>query len=78
MDIENDFVDFGDVCRNKLDMQCQTGYYMLEGFHGYPKMKEGLRIIGNDWNYHSLKIHKDDVQKFIDRVNAMRAKYGLE
>ena len=78
MNIEEDFVDFGDVCRGKLGMQCQTGYYMLEGFHGYPKMKEGLRIIGDTHSYHSLKIHKDDVQKFIDRVEAMRKRYGIE
>jgi len=78
MDIEEDFENFGEVCRNKLNMQCQTGYYMLEGFHGYPVMKEGLRIIGNEMNYHAIKIHKDDVQIFIDRVNAMRKRYGIE
>ena len=72
MDIETDFVNFGDVCRNKILITCQCGYFMLEGYHGFPKIKEGLRIIGNDHNYHSLKIHKDDVQTFINRANKER------
>jgi hypothetical protein len=75
MDIENDYVNFGDVCRNQLGMQCQRGYYLLEGFQGYPKMKDGLRITGNDWNYHSLKIHKDDIPKFKERIEAWEKRY---
>jgi len=75
MDIEKDYVDFGDVCRNQLNMQCQSGYYRLKGLQGYPVMGKGLRVIGNDFNYHSLRIHKDDIQKFKDRIDAYNKRY---
>jgi hypothetical protein len=74
-----DYIDFGDFCRRVLDMQSQTGYYYLEGFHGYPKMKEGLRIIGkNDWDYHTLKIHKDDAKILKKRIEAYQNRFETE
>lgn len=31
----------------------------------YPNLGAGIRFIGDTNNYHSLLIHKDDVQKFL-------------
>jgi hypothetical protein len=67
---EEDYIDFGNYCRNVLGMQCQTGYYLLEGLAGHPKLKDGLRITGNTWNYHEIKIHKDDAEIFRQRYKA--------
>ena len=78
MDIDKEYINFGDFCRQELNMQCQTGYYYLEGFCGLPQLKEGLRIIGNDWNYHSLRIQKDDALIFKERIKAHKKQYGFE
>jgi len=69
--MSEDYIDFGEICRNKLNMQCQYGMYYIEGFGGYPDVSEGLRFIRND-NWHQIKIHKDDVDEFISRVNKFR------
>jgi hypothetical protein len=73
---EEDYIDFGDYCRKNLDMQCQTGYYYLEGLAGHPKLKDGLRVTGNTWNYHSIKIHKDDAEVFKQRISQWRNRYN--
>lgn len=77
---ESDFVSLGDVCRSRLAMQCQYGSrYANPAFSSdsakeagrfYPFCAEGLRITGNFDNYHSLEIHCDDVETFVQRVQA--------
>ena len=76
------FVNLGDVCRHQLGMQCQYGSrYANPAFssesaqaagHHTPYCAEGLRIEGNPSDYHSLEIHQDDVQTFVERVKAAR------
>lgn len=65
----NDFVSFGDVSRGQLDMQCQYGSRYIEGkIPGYPNLGVGLRFRGDPGDYHSVQIHKDDVDEFVKRV----------
>ena len=71
-DIMLDYIDFGNYCRNELNVTCQYGYYMLNGLAGHPELGKGLRITGDAWNYHSLRIHKDDADTFKERVNDWR------
>lgn len=67
------FVNFGDVARNLLNMQCQYASYYVGGVASRPDLGEGLRIIGDAHNYHSLRIHKDDVVEFVQRVEKERS-----
>ena len=66
------YVKFGDVCHNQLNMQCQYGMYYLEGLGDYPNLGGGIRMYGDTGNYHSLRIHKDDVERFVKRVKSVR------
>lgn len=63
----DDYINFGDFARKELSMQCQYASYYISGIAGYPKLSNGLRIEGNLWDYHSLKIHKDDAMIFKER-----------
>ena len=64
----DEYINFGDVCRNRLSMQSQTGMYYFLGLADRPEMGNGLRIRG-DWNFwHSVEIHKDDADEFVRRV----------
>jgi hypothetical protein len=75
-----DYVNFGDVCRGRLSQQCQYGSRYVnprfntesarEAGDWYPNLGEGLRITGKPSDYHSLKIHKDDVETFVERYTA--------
>ena len=63
------FINFGAIARDKLLMQCQyASRYLTDDFEGYPNFSEGIRIQGDRADYHSIKIHKDDVMKFVVRV----------
>jgi hypothetical protein len=64
------YVNFGDLCRNEIGIQCQYGSHYLKGINGSPKLGEGLRIKGNPVDYHSLLIHKDDAPVFKERVES--------
>lgn len=48
-------------------MQAQYCSRYLNGHGDNPNLGEGLRIRGTTANYHSLEIHKDDVDVFIKR-----------
>lgn len=63
---ENDYVSLGDVCRNQLGMQCQYGSRYAD------TICMDLRYIGDTGDYHSMKIHKDDVSDYVRRVIAHR------
>lgn len=77
--IADDYVDFGDIARGRLQQQCQyavrytginlNGEYSPEYWEsfGYKSLGENLRFIGDSGNYHSMKIHKDDVEEFVER-----------
>lgn len=65
----DEYLDFGELCRRELGMQCQYGSYYLEGIGGRPNLGAGLRFIEkNPGNYHSIRIHKDDWPIFVERV----------
>lgn len=65
-------VDFGDMARGVLNQQCQYASYYVEGIADRPRLADDLRITGDAANYHSLRIHQDDVVTFVERVNAHR------
>ena len=64
------YIDFGDFSRHHLGLSCQQGSKYVDGvIDNYPELGQGLRFLGDNHNYHSLKIHKDDVQTFMNRFN---------
>lgn len=65
-------VSFGDMARGVLHQQCQYASYYVEGIANRPRLADDLRIEGDPANYHSLRIHRDDVVTFVERVNAVR------
>ena len=71
------FVDFGDVARLLLNMQCQYASYYLRGAAGFLDLSEGVRIQGDPADYHSLLIHRDDVAGFVAQAQAHRAERGF-
>lgn len=68
-----EFVDFGDVARQRLGMQCQYARdYLTE-----PEISEGIRWQGDIEDYHGLTIHKDDVETFVARAVEWRRARGI-
>ena len=61
------YVPFGEVCRHKLNIQCQYGSRYVNGFAGYPDLGEGLRFKNLDRDYHDIKIHIDDIKTLVKR-----------
>lgn len=70
------FVNFGDVvARGRLRQQCQYASRYVDGkIEGYPNLGNGLRFKGDSGNYHSLRIHGDDVDEFVRRVEEYRSR----
>ncbi len=71
---KDDYVDIGDIVHGKL-LEGQSQYvsrYLLKDFPGYPFLGEGLRFEGESRDYHSWRIHKDDVETFVKRVKEHR------
>jgi hypothetical protein len=76
------FSNFGDFCRSKLGQQSQYGSRYIDGrLDGYPALGEGLRFnngVGYDGlmraadatDYHSIRIHRDDMDEFERRYKA--------
>jgi len=61
-------VSFGDVARGRLNQQCQYASRYLDPKND-PYFGEGIRLLNNDsGDYHSIRIHKDDVEIFVSRV----------
>ena len=81
---QDEFVSFGDVCRSRLQMQCQYGSSYVdpgEFRRGGAYLGRGLRIMGLGSNgevnnYHDLRIHRDDVDEFVRRVAAYKVHVG--
>ncbi|MCA9805148.1 MAG: hypothetical protein KC777_24430 [Cyanobacteria bacterium HKST-UBA02] len=81
---EIDLVDFGDVARKRIGMQCQyaSRYVSGECPQGYqdeypdvasdPQFGDELRVEGDAGNYHGIKIHADDVDEFVARMKLVR------
>lgn len=74
-----DYVDFGDVCRNRCGQQAQYGVHY---FDKDKKLGEGIRLRGKRGreldlsSYHDVEIHKDDVDTFVERVLTYRVAIG--
>lgn len=69
---ETAYVSFGDLSRGRLNQQCQYGSRYVDGRHGYPNLGEGLRFRGTPADYHTLLIHRDDADEFVQRVAEWR------
>jgi len=67
---ELNYVNFGDITRKKLGIQCQYASRYVHGkIEGWPYLGKDLRFKNDPINdYHSLQIHKDDVEEFVRRV----------
>lgn len=66
-----DYVSLGDVCRNRLGMQCQYGSRYAND------ICKDLRITGTTADYHSMTIHKDDVDHYVGRALKYRYQQGI-
>ena len=76
------FSSFGDFCRGRLGQQCQYGSRYIDGrLEGYPALGEGLRFNNGKGyrgetrpldasDYHSVRIHRDDMDEFERRYKA--------
>lgn len=63
----------GDVAHNVLGEQTQyLSYFFLGSMKSYPSLVEELRTDSSSFNYHSYRIHAEDVREFIARVRAYR------
>ncbi len=62
------YILLGEVARTQLGEQCQYVARYVDGRHGFPDLGSDLRILGRVADYHSLKIHVDDVATFVDRI----------
>lgn len=64
------FVKFGDVSRSLLHQQSQYSSRYLGGWEkdGYPNLANGIRLKGQLDNYHDLRIHADDVEELVRRI----------
>lgn len=79
---KDQYVNFGDVCRNRLSMQCQYGSrYLQKPRDGNEPpdtyLGDGLRILGEVEDYHSLRIHQGDVEEFVRRVARYKLRRGI-
>ena len=69
--VQSDYVNFGDVARSRLGMQCQYASRYVTGIQPdtYPNLSEGLRFQNLEASsYHDIQIHQDDVEEFVHRV----------
>lgn len=77
-DVDKDgFVSFSDVSHKILDGTVQQISRYADGRleeDGYPNLAEDLRFNGKMDMYHFLRIHKDDVETFVERVEEYRKK----
>jgi hypothetical protein len=67
-----DYIPFGNIARNRCGGQCQYVSRYIDGRHESPNLGEGLRFQGDPSDYHSVTIHKDDVEEFVRRVKDFR------
>ena len=79
-----EYVDFGDIARRRLGGQCQYISRYVGGKCGEKDLGVGLRFMEHGKavtfsdDYHSLKIHKDDIDIFVKRVQENQAFTDLD
>lgn len=67
--LEEKYVQFGKIGSAGVNMQTQYSSRYLEGTAGCPDLGDDIRIAGNpNLDYHSLKIHEEDIPLFGQRV----------
>lgn len=72
----SEMVDFGQFSRTELLMQCQYGSRFLSGnIDGYPYLGQGIRIEGDVFSYHSIRIHVDDLPLFLERYKRFQVEH---
>jgi cold shock CspA family protein len=62
------YISYADLCHRSLGTTSQAGAYYVSGLDPYPNLSEGIRIQGDVGMYHTLRIHRDDVERFVSRV----------
>lgn len=65
---EDGYVNFTYVANRHIGRQSQYTSRYVDGRLGYPNLGEGLRFKGDPADYHSLRIHQDDIAEFARRV----------
>jgi hypothetical protein len=70
-----EFVSFPEVCWNLLDKQSQYGSYYVTGLCDRPNLGNGLRFLNRDKDYHDIRIHSEDIGRFLKRYE--RYKKGV-
>lgn len=61
------YIDLGTVVHDMLDMQMQYAVRYLDS-DKYPTISAGIRWQGNLVDYHEIRIHSEDVNTFVKRV----------
>lgn len=74
--VESAYIKFGKIAREKMGMQCQYASRFLDETR-YPGLATGVRWEGDLYNYHSLLIHQEDVEVFVERVQNWRRSKGI-
>lgn len=75
---DGEYVSFGDVARDRLGEQCQYASHYVRPFRpNLPDLGAGLRFQGDPGEYHSLMIHRDDVEEFIRRYREHQLSIGI-
>ena len=62
------YISYPDLCHRRLGTTSQVGAYYVGGLDPYPDLSDGIRFQGDRGMYHSLRIHRDDVERFVARV----------
>lgn len=85
---DDGYSGFGDFARSRLGQQCQYASRYIDGrLEGYPALGEGLRFNnGKPYgkvreldasDYHSVRIHRDDMDEFERRYKEYRSDNGF-
>lgn len=67
------YISFGDICHQKLGTTTQDGAHYVGGLGLIPDLSANIRLHGTAAMYQLLRIHRDDVEKFVARVKKWEA-----
>jgi cold shock CspA family protein len=62
------YVSLGDVAHGKLGDTSQNVAKYFSGLSPYPNLGHRIRVKGEPSMYHSMRVHRDDVEEFVGRV----------
>ncbi len=74
LDLPDDdgYVGLGAVVA-RTNIQDQYLSRFVSGLDGYPVLSENLRFRGEPSEYYAMRIHQDDVDEFVRRIESYRA-----